>query len=147
MADVNTVINAANDLFRQIPGIVKVFSEAPDVGPSADLPCVIPVSSTIDQSDGANGLQRKDYTVKFLLLVTPYNKNLPAMEKKARPFGDPVLDLFYQHGCLDTDPETIDNSMMSSGGYDQITYNETQDYLGWIFTLRATVKNELERNF
>lgn len=147
--NVNTVIYAANALFRQVPGIRRAFDEAPDTPPSGtgDLPCVIPIGTSVQVTDAANGLQRKDYTIKFLLLVTPYNKNLVSMEKQARPFADAVLDLFYQHGCLGTSPDQIDHSLMTVGEYGAITYNEGQEHLGWTFTLTATVKQELERQF
>lgn len=144
--NVNTIIYAANALFRQVPGIKRVYDEAPDVGPSADLPCVIPVSSSVVMSDAATGLQRKDYTIKFLLLVTPYNKNLVSMEKLARPLADPVLDLFWQHGWLNVSSGAIDQAQMTAGQYGNITYNEAHDYLGWTFTLTATIKQALERS-
>src|SRR5690348_10837380 len=117
MSNVNTIIYAANALFRQVAGIKRVYDEAPDQGPSADLPCVIPISSSVQHLDQADGLQRKNWTIRFLLLVTPYNKNLESMEKLARPFADPVLDLFWQHGWLNVTSGVIDHSMLTAGEY------------------------------
>lgn len=147
--DVNTVIYAANALFRTVSGIKRVFDEAPDTVPSGsgDLPCVIPVSASVQHIDQADGLQRKNWTIKFLLLVTPYNKNLVSMEKLARPFADPVLDLFWQHGWLNVTTGEIDHTMITMAEYGNITYNEAADYLGWTFTLTATLKQSLERSF
>lgn len=147
MADVNTVIDAANELFKTIPGIKRVFSEAPNVGPSADLPCVIPISSHVGHRAQANGYQAKDYTVKFLLLVTPYNNDLPVMEKKARPLADPVLDLFFQHAKLNDLADEIDHAFITDAEYSRIEYNVKQEYLGWTFTLTATIKTVLSQGF
>ena len=147
MADINTVIEAANELFESIEGIKEVYLEAPDRAPLGGLPCVIPVGSTVAHRTHANSFQAKDYTIRFFLLVTPYNKNLVSMEKRARPFADLVLDTFFQHVKLGVTDNSIDKAFMSDAEYGQITYNDEQEFLGWIFTLTATIKTVLEQGF
>lgn len=145
MADLNTVIDAANALFMTVPGMKRAFQYAKNVGPSADLPCVIPIASRLEHSAQANGYQRKDYTIRYLLLVTPLNKDLEKMDKQARPFGDLVADVFFPHVKLNS--SAIDHAQLTIGEYAEINYNEADKYIGWTFTLTATIKTPLEQGY
>lgn len=141
MANVETVIAAANTLFQTVPGVKRVFQQAPDQAPSADLPCVVPVLSSFQHSAQANGYQRKDYVIKFHLLVRPYSGSLVTVEKEARPYGDAVVDLFFPHVKLGD--EAIDHAAIVQADYGEIPYNSQQIYVGWTFTLNATIKQTI----
>jgi hypothetical protein len=148
--DVETIIAAANAIFKTVPGIKRVYSECPNVPPSGDLPCVIPILEKINQDSQAFSYQRKDYKITYLLLVAPGGaRDLPSLEKQARPFGDPVLDAFYPHVKLNSDQ--IDHASLDDGEYTAITLNKAgsalqgqSSYVGWMFTLNATLKKSLE---
>lgn len=150
--DVETIIAAANAIFATVPGIKRVYAECPNVPPSGDLPCVIPILEKVRQDSQAFGYQRKDYLITYLLLVAPGGaRDLPSLEKQARPFGDPVLDAFYPHEKLNN--ELIDHASLDDGEYTAISLNKSgsmitgqaSSYIGWMFTLNATLKKVLEK--
>lgn len=149
--NVDTIIAAANALFQDIPGIRRVYKESPNVPPSGDLPCIIPVVEGFKHTAQANGYQRKDYRIIFLLLVAPGGvRDLPSLEKAARPFGDLVADAFFGHVKLGD--ETIDHAELSDGDYSAIYLSRNpqanqsgQSYVGWTFTLTATLKKEMDQ--
>jgi hypothetical protein len=146
---VGDVIAAANAIFAGVtPAIKRVYTEAPDTAPSGsgDLPCVIPIVLSGEQPPAqAMGLQRKNYTIRYLLLITPYSKSLVSVEKQCRPYLDAVLDAFYPHVRLGV-PFPADGisgiflSNLGSAKYGDISYNPGNVYVGYELTLTATVQ-------
>jgi hypothetical protein len=144
---ISDIITAANAIFMTVPGIKRAFTEAPDTPPSGsgDLPCVIPIVQGVETPPAqAIGYQRKDYTVKYLLLVLPYSTNLVSIEKRCRPFLDGVPDAFFPHVKLND--AGIDHANVDSMKYGNIPYNPSVTYVGYEIMLSATIKNVLAQD-
>jgi hypothetical protein len=144
---ISDIITAANAIFATVSGIKRVYPEAPDVPPSGngDLPCVIPIVLGVDTPPAqAIGYQRKDYTIKFFLLVSPLSKNLISIEKQCRPFLDSVPDAFFPHVKLND--SGIDHANLDSMKYGDIPYNPSTTYVGYEMMLSATVKNVIAQD-
>lgn len=137
---VSDVITDINAIFMTIPGIVRAFTEAPDVPPSAsgDLPCVIPLVQGAVPTQEFD-LLRKVYTIRYLLLVTPGGKGLVSAEKQARPFIDSVIDTFFAHVKLGD--ANLDHGQIKSMNYMEITYAVGgTSYIGYEVIFEVTNK-------
>jgi hypothetical protein len=142
---ITDIISAANAIFLTVPGIKRAYAEAPDTPPSGsgDLPCVIPIVESVATPPAqAFGFQRKDYSIKFLLLVATYSKGLVAIEKQARPFIDSVPDAFFPHVKLND--SGIDHANVDEMHYKALEYTPGGAvYVGYEVMLSATIKNVL----
>jgi hypothetical protein len=138
---VDDIITASNALFITVPGIKRTFQEAPDTPPSGsgDLPCVIPIVEGNRPSFQAFGYRRRDYTIKFIVLIATYSKGLISIEKQARPFMDNIDDVFAPHVKLNN-PD-IDHADLTDLQYTRIEYTPGGAiYVGIIATMNATIK-------
>lgn len=147
------VIAACNAMFTAVSGIKRVFTYAPNIAPSGsgDLPCVIPVLVRCTGTAQAGGYLRKDYELKFLMLISAYSKDLASMDAQAQGFLDTTIEQFFQHMQLG-DSANITHlghaheEPLIEMDYGQITYGDQGNpYLGYTVLVRVTVKKALDQ--
>lgn len=148
MAGINEAIAAINAIFDSIPEIGRVYSEAPDVASSelGELPCVIPIFQSLAHKAQAFDYQRKDYTIKYLVLVAPYSKTLIELERDARPLVDKIADRFFQNVRLN-DTANIDHATLDTINYTSIEYNPASGvtYIGLECMFSVTIKQVINQ--
>lgn len=139
------VITACNTIFNGIAGIQRVYTDAPGVAPSGqgDLPCCIPILQRVVAKGQSNGYLRKDYTLKYYLLVATQGKDLSRADAQAKLFADRVPEAFFPFVQLG-DGANIDHGGTSdsqgmSMDYKAIDYAGS-GYVGFDITLYATIK-------
>lgn len=146
------VIAACNAMFTAVSGINRAFTTAPDIAPSSasDLPCVIPIMVRCTGTAQAGGYLRKDYELKYLLLVSPFNKSLSSMDAQAQALLDSTIEQFFQHVQLG-DSTNITHlghaheEPLIEMDYGQIDYPQGTTYLGYQVLIRVTVKKALSQ--
>lgn len=144
--DITDAITDINTILAAVTGINRTYATAPDNAPvgSGDLPCCIPIVETATCTAQAGYYMRMDYKIKYLLLVSPYQKSMQSIEAQCRPFINRVSLALFAHVQLN-DAANVDHLGTSTDeplltfNYGVIPY-AGQEYIGYTIDLNVTAK-------